>query len=310
MRRDVSSYRQLPINLFQIQTKFRDEIRPRFGLMRGREFLMKDAYSFHADEDSLDETYQAMHAAYCHILEACGLEYTVVEADSGTIGGSSSHEFMVLAETGESAIVHCEECGYAANVEKAATQLVDPPTETAAAAVEVATPGLTSCPEVAEHLSVPLPTLVKTLIYESDHGLVAVAIRGDRDVNEVKLANELDAEFLRLADEAKVHKATGAPIGFAGPVGLEGVKLLADESVHGLKSFVCGANKADAHLQGAAWERDAQPDSWVDLVQVAGGDACPRCATALGEDTRYRSRTHLQAGNYLRGAHGLHLLLR
>ncbi len=283
VRRDVSSYRQLPINLFQIQTKFRDEIRPRFGLMRGREFLMKDAYSFHADEDSLDEAYQAMHAAYCGILEACGLDYTVVEADSGTIGGSSSHEFMILAETGESAIVHCESCGYAANVEKATTQLTTPETAEAAAAEKVPTPGMATCAEVAEHLGVPLETTVKTLLYESDHGLAAVVLRGDRDVNEVKLLNALDAEFVRLASEQQVVAATGAPVGFAGPVGLEGVTILADESTRDLAAFVCGANEVDAHIQGVAWGRDAEVSQWVDVVQVGGGDACPRCQTTLEE---------------------------
>ncbi|MEM1247723.1 MAG: proline--tRNA ligase [Acidobacteriota bacterium] len=283
VRRDISSYRQLPVNLYQIQTKFRDEIRPRFGLMRGREFLMKDAYSFHADDDSLHEAYEAMHAAYCRILEACGLNYTVVEADSGAIGGSWSHEFMVLAETGEDAIVHCDECGYAANVEKATTELVAPETEPAAEATEVPTPGMSSCAEVAEHLGVPIETLVKTLLYETDQGIVAVVLRGDRDVNEVKLGNELDATFVRLASEQQVREVTGAPVGFAGPVGLEGVTLMADESVRELKAFISGANAADTHLQGVTWGRDAEPARWVDVVQVGGGDPCPRCSSTLVE---------------------------
>jgi prolyl-tRNA synthetase len=283
VRRDVKSWRQLPLNLFQIQTKFRDEIRPRFGLMRGREFLMKDAYSFHATEESLDETYRAMHDAYARILQACGLGYIVVEADTGTIGGSSSHEFMVLADTGESAVVHCAACGYAANVEKANTTLAAP--DAAAAPGErrqVPTPGQHTVAEVAAHLGVSPAAVVKTLVYETDGGLVAVAIRGDRELNEVKLGNVLGREVRGLAGEERVREATGAPVGFAGPVGLpSGVRLLADLSTQGLEGFVCGANAADAHLLGVSWGRDATPEAFVDVLLVAAGDPCPRCGSAL-----------------------------
>ncbi len=275
--RDLSSFRQLPINLYQIQTKFRDEIRPRFGLMRGREFLMKDAYSFHTTAECLDTTYQAMAAAYRKIFEACHLDYTMVEADTGAIGGSDSHEFMVLAQTGESEVVHNATDGYAANVEKAEIgALRAPAQEEAVDRREVATPGASTVKEVAELLGVDVLKVVKTLLYQTDQGVVAVVMRGDREVNEVKLQNLLDAEFVAMANEAAVREATGAPVGFAGPIGLaEGVRLIADESVRPLTNFVCGANKDDAHFTGVNWGRDAEPDQWADLLLAAAGDPSP-----------------------------------
>jgi len=283
VRRDVTSYRQLPCNLFQIQTKFRDEIRPRFGLMRGREFIMKDAYSFHTAQESLEEAYEAMRAAYCRIIEACGLDYIMVEADSGTIGGASSHEFMVLAETGEDAVARCPSCGYGANVEKARSGELPAPEGDAKAALEaVDTPGKTTVAAVAELLGVPPQRFVKTLLYETEKGFVAALVRGDREVNEVKLKNYLAADHLRLASEEKVRELTGAPVGFAGPIGLPGeVRLVADPSVRGLHGFVCGANRADTHSVGGQWGRDVDVSEWTDLLLVAAGDPCPRCGTAL-----------------------------
>ncbi len=277
VRHDVRSYRQLPVNLFQIQTKFRDEIRPRFGLMRGREFLMKDAYSFHGDEACLDRTYQAMAEAYGRIFKACGLDYVAVEADSGTIGGSSSQEYMVVASTGESAVVRCPTSGYSANVEKAVIgPLPSPPAEEPRELEEVSTPGAKSVAEVAELLGVAEERVVKTLIYEADGSLVAVAIRGDREVNEVKLKNLLTAEVVALAGEQKVRAATGSPVGFAGPVGLpEEVQLIADESVRALSNFVCGGNKEDVHFTGVNWQRDAEPQQWADVLLARGGDPSP-----------------------------------
>ena len=278
VRRDVKSYRQLPQNVYQIQTKFRDEIRPRFGLMRGREFIMKDAYTFHAGEESLDEAYEAMHRAYCAVFEACELEYTVVEADSGTIGGSSSHEFMVVAETGESEVVRCANGDYGANVEKATTSLPAPGADEEPAELrEEPTPDATSVEEVASSLGVDPQQVVKTLLYETDEGVVAVAMRGDREVNEVKLLNHLDVQQVALASEEVVRRVSGAPVGFAGPIGLaEEVRLIGDETVRGLVNFVCGANKGDAHFVGANWGRDADPSEWADLLLVGGGDPCPR----------------------------------
>ncbi len=284
VRHDVRSYKQLPLSLYQIQTKFRDEIRPRFGLMRGREFLMKDAYSFHAGTESLDVTYEDMRDAYCRIFEACELDYTVVEADSGTIGGSSSHEFMVVAQTGEDAIVRCAACGYGANTEKAETGALEAPPESKAGELEtVPTPGLTTVAEVAELLGLETRQMVKTMIFNSEkEELVAVAIRGDREINEIKLGNYLDVNHLRMATDEEVERATGAPVGFAGPVGLaEGVRLLADHTTKPLTSFACGANQADAHSIHVQWGRDAEPADWVDLLLAQEGDPCPRCDGTL-----------------------------
>jgi prolyl-tRNA synthetase len=283
VRREVSSYRQLPFNLYQIGVKFRDEIRPRFGLMRGREFLMKDAYSFHASEESLDETYRAMDRAYRRVFEACRLEYTVVEAESGEIGGSASNEFMVLAETGEDAVVRDPVTGYAANVEKAVCGPLAPgPPLAAEELAEVATPGKHTVAEVAEFLGVDPRQIVKTLLYETDQGPAAALVRGDREVNEVKLKNVLGAEWLELAGEETVRRLTGAPPGFAGPVGLPAeVRIVADRSLEGLRGFVCGANRADAHLVGARLGRDLALSGFHDLLLVRGGDPSPRGQGAL-----------------------------
>ena len=284
VRHDVRSYKQLPLNFYQIQVKFRDEIRPRFGLMRGREFLMKDAYSFSATEESLDEIYEKMRDAYCRIFEACQLDYNVVEADTGTIGGSWSHEFMVVAQTGESEIARCGECNYAANTEKA--EVGELPVGEAGepgTLEEVATPGLTTISEVSEFLGVEPRQLVKTLIYTSEkEEPVAVLMRGDREVNEIKLTNHLDVHHLVLADDREVARVTGAPTGFAGPVGLaEKVRSIADPTVRPLVNFVTGANKADAHLVNVNWGRDAEPDEWVDLLLAEDGDPCPRCGAVM-----------------------------
>jgi len=283
VRKDVSSYRQLPINLFQIGDKFRDEIRPRFGLMRGREFIMKDAYSFHADQESMDATYDAMEAAYRRIFEACQLEYTVVEAETGEIGGSDSHEFMVLADTGEDQVVRDPVTGYAANVEKAICGAIPagPPLD-AGAMEQVATPGQHTVAEVAEFLGVDPRQIVKTLLYTTDQGPVAVLVRGDREVNEFKLKNVLGADWIELAGEDEVRRLSGAPVGFAGPVGLpDEVKVLADRSVEGMKGFVCGANAADAHLVGVRVGRDLELSEFHDLLLVTGGDPSPRGEAAL-----------------------------
>ena len=284
VRHDVKSYRQLPFNLYQIQNKFRDEIRPRFGLMRAREFLMKDAYSFHAGADSLDETYEAMRAAYCRVFEDCKLEYSMVEAQSGAIGGSASHEFMVLADTGEDAVVSCPTCGYAANVEKAESRplvsaSVDSDREEL---LEVSTPAATTIAEVTELLDVGAERLVKTLIYETEEGPVLALIRGDRDLNEAKLASFLGAQHLKMAGDEVVQRVTGAPVGFAGPVGLpEKVRMVGDNSIREASNFVVGANKADAHFTGVNWNRDVDLSEWTDLLLVTGGDGCPRCDGTL-----------------------------
>lgn len=283
VRADVRSYRQLPVNLYQIQTKFRDEIRPRFGLMRGREFIMKDAYSFHTDGASLDEAYRAMHDAYRRIFEACDLDYTVVEADTGAIGGSSSHEFMVVAATGEDAIVRCRECDYAANVEKAELGTLESPSSEAEAAPRpVDTPDLHTVAEVASFLGLAESELIKTLVYTSEQEEpVVVLVRGDRAVNEIKLAHAMDVRFPVLADDATVTRVTGAPVGFAGPVGLEGIRILADRSIQGLSAAATGGNRADTHLVSVVPGRDFEVDAWIDTLLAEDGDPCPRCDGSL-----------------------------
>ncbi|MCB1037045.1 MAG: proline--tRNA ligase, partial [Acidobacteria bacterium] len=241
----------------------------------------KDAYSFHATDECLDRTYQSMAAAYSRIFEACGLDFVAVEADTGTIGGSSSHEYMVVAATGESVVVRSTAGDYAANVEKAVTAPLPLPSAPETEEMrEVATPAMTAVTEVASFLGVDEARVVKTLIYAAIKGeeeeLVAVAIRGDREVNDIKLKNHLDVDMVVLASEEQVKTATGSPVGFAGPVRLpKGVRLLADESVRGLTSFVCGANKGDAHLVGVSWGRDAEPSAWLDLRLARGGDPAP-----------------------------------
>ncbi len=287
VRHAISSYRQLPVSLYQIQTKFRDEIRPRFGLMRGREFLMKDAYSFHAGPDSLEEAYRAFESAYCRVFERCGLRYTRVEADTGNIGGSESHEFMVLASTGEDAVIACPACGYGANVEKATTGAIGaaPPwgRPRPDAPQPVATPEMKSVEEVARFLGVDPAHLVKTMVFETDQEFVVALVRGDREVNEVKLKNALGCAHLQLASAEKIEQVTGGPMGFSGPVGLSGVRVLADPTVMALEVAATGANRADTHLVGVVPGRDFAPADVVDLTLARSGDPCPRCAGTLEE---------------------------
>ncbi len=284
VRRRITSYRQLPANVFQIQTKFRDEIRPRFGLMRGREFLMKDAYSFHASAESLDETYRAMEAAYRRIFDRCRLSYTAVEADTGNIGGSESHEFMVLASTGEDAVAACE-CGYGANVEKATTGALSPPPPwpgtPPAKPEEVHTPGATSVPDVAAFLHLDPAHFIKTMIVESDAEFAVALVRGDDEVNEVKLKNALGATHLQLASEAKVEQVSGGAMGFSGPLGLKGVRVVADPEVMRMAVAAAGANRADYHLVGVVPGRDFKADLVADIRAARAGDPCPRCGKPL-----------------------------
>ncbi len=276
-RREVRSYRQLPLNFYQIQTKFRDEIRPRFGLMRGREFIMKDAYSFDVDEAGAKVSYQKMYDAYTRIFTRCGLTFRAVEADTGLIGGDVSHEFMVLAETGEASVVYSDKGTYAANLERAEALA---PTETDPGPSRplnaVATPQKKSVEEVTAFLNISPRQLVKTLLYQAEQETVAVLVRGDHDVNEVKVARLLGVTEVALASPEKVTAVTGAPVGFAGPIGLKHVRILADHAVKGLKNFVVGANKADQHYVDANWDRDFAVDSFSDLRNVQAGDPSPR----------------------------------
>jgi prolyl-tRNA synthetase len=282
IRGTVSSYRQLPVNLYQIQTKFRDELRPRFGLMRGREFIMKDAYSFDVDDAGADISYEKMYQAYRRIFERCALKFRAVEADSGTIGGTSSHEFMVLADTGEDAIVSCDSCEYAANVEKAELNapVGDAPAPSQSLG-KVATPHLKSIEDVARFLKEKPSTMIKTLVFQNEHDeVVAVLLRGDRKLNEVKLCNFLGCNHLQLADEAQVRKTTGAPTGFSGPIGLS-CRVLADQDVAIMSDFGLGANEENFHLTGANYGRDFQVEAFVDLREAVAGDDCPRCTGKL-----------------------------
>jgi prolyl-tRNA synthetase len=276
VRGDVRSYRQLPLNLFQIQTKFRDELRARAGLMRGREFIMKDAYSFHASEEDAHREYQNMYDTYTRIFSRCGLAFRAVEADTGAIGGSGSHEFQVLTETGEDALLACDSCSYAANVEEARAR---PPVESTpgtAAMEKVATPGKRTIEEVTGFLGVAAKDLVKTLIYVADGKPVAVLVRGDRNLNEIKFKRELKARELVLAPDKVVEEVTSAPVGFAGPVGLK-IPIYCDVEVCAMSSFVCGANAADAHTKNVVAKRDYTPTVCGDFRDAAVGDACPRC---------------------------------
>ena len=278
VRREIRSYRDLPKNLYQIQTKFRDEVRPRFGLMRGREFLMKDAYSFHVDAADAQREYQVMYDCYTRIFERCGLTFRAVEAGGGAIGGSQTHEFQVLAASGEDAIVSCATCGYAANVEKAAARPLPPPDAPGGALEQVATPGQRTVEEVSRFLDVPSDRFVKTLLYVTGGGAaVAVLVRGDHEASETKVQAALGGDVVRLADEATVERVTGAPVGFAGPIDLD-VTILCDQSLRGIRGAVTGANAADAHLVRVDQARDFPKVTFADLRQARAGDACPRCA--------------------------------
>jgi prolyl-tRNA synthetase len=278
VRGEVRSWRQLPLNLYQIQTKFRDELRPRAGLMRGREFIMKDAYSFHVDVADAQREYKRMYETYQRIFTRCGLAFRAVEADTGNIGGSLSHEFQVLTETGEDALVACDNCDYAANVEQAVARTPKGGTNPTAEKTKVATPGKHSIADVSAFLKVPADKLVKTLIYLADGKPVAVLVRGDRDVNEIKLKKALSANQIVLATDATVKEVTGAPVGFAGPVGLK-APIYCDVEICALSDFVVGANEADAHLTGVNIERDFTPTACGDYHAAAAGDACARCDT-------------------------------
>jgi len=275
-RREVRSYRQLPLNFYQIQIKFRDEIRPRFGLMRGREFIMKDAYSFDKDDAGARLNYQKMYDAYDRIFSRCGLNFRAVEADTGLIGGTSSHEFMVLADTGEETIVYSDPGTYAANVERAEVLPPDDETREELRPLQnVKTPGCRTVEEVTKFLKVEASQLVKTLLYSTGKDTVAVLIRGDHDANEIKLKRLLGVTDLELAGPATVEKITGAPVGFAGPVGLK-IRIVADHAVRTASNVVVGGNQLDTHLIDVNCPRDFQVEQFADLRNAKAGDLSPR----------------------------------
>ncbi len=283
VRREIHSYKQLPVNFYQIQFKFRDEIRPRFGVMRCREFIMKDGYTFDRDEAGADKSYEIMRQTYSRIFQRCGLKFKIVEADSGSIGGSYSHEFMVLADTGEDEIVNCRSCSYAANLEKAEVKVpkealgITPALEPLQ---DVQTPDIRTIDELTSFLSVGPDRIVKTLIFVSDGTVVAALIRGDHQLNEVKLKNLLGADRLELADPGLVAEVTGAPMGFAGPIGLK-TRIIADHAISEMANFVTGANSADLHFRNVNLNRDFTVDQFADLRVIMPGDSCPRCGEEL-----------------------------
>ena len=282
-RREIHSYKQLPINLYQIQTKFRDEIRPRFGVMRAREFIMKDAYSFDIDEEGAGKSYERMYAAYESIFRRCGLKFRAVEADTGPIGGSFSHEFMVLSDSGEDDIVSCQNCQYASNLEKAEVILKEDDskdTEREKALQIVDTPEIRTVDEVTKFLSIKPEKLVKTLIYQTEHGPAAVLVRGDHELNETKLRNILKVQDLTMADLETVFDVTGAPMGFAGAIGLK-VRILADFALKEMKNMVMGANEKDKHILNVNEGRDFQVEKYADLRMITSSDPCPRCGAEL-----------------------------
>lgn len=287
VRGEVNSYKQLPLLLYQIQNKYRDERRPRFGLLRGREFIMKDLYSFDRDEQGLELSYQKMHEAYTQVFQRCGLRFRPVEADSGAIGGSDTHEFMVLADSGEAKILFCsqEACGYAANEEKAVSPKVttESPAEDLQQLTEVPTPSAHTVEEVAAFFHVPPQKIIKTLLYETEKETVAVLVRGDRDVNEIKLSNILQCLHLSLANAAVVQDITGARVGFAGPVNLKNIRIIADLEIFALVNAVAGANKDDTHLINVNPSRDFSVDTIADIRMVRAGEPCPRCGAVLQE---------------------------
>lgn len=289
IRNDVSSYRQLPLNLYQIQTKYRDEARPRFGLMRSREFIMKDAYSFDKDYEGLDKSYDEMYKAYEKIFTRCGLTFRPVEADTGAIGGSNSHEFTALSEVGESEIAYCEKCSMAATTEKA--ECVDAPAEDEAMLPleEVNTPGTKTIEEVANFLGMDQSRTIKALLFVTydeegkENGYVAAFVRGDRELNMVKLINALNIpeHSIEFADEAKMSQATGCVGGFTGPIGLHDCKIVVDSELVGLKNLCAGANKEDYHVKNVNYGRDYEGDIVTDLKLLKEGDPCPVCGAPV-----------------------------
>lgn len=281
VRNETRSYRSLPMTLYQIQTKYRDERRPRFGVMRSREFVMKDAYSFDRDEAGLDISYTAMYDAYRRIFDRCCLDYIVVDADTGAMGGSGSQEFMVKSEIGEAAIAYCDSCGYAANDEKAQCVPDISNTQDAELALQkVETPNSRTIEELVAFFGVSSKEFAKTLIYKADGKLVAAIVRGDRELNETKLQNHLGCIELTMADSSDVSSVTGAQVGFAGPVGLK-TYVVVDPEVAGMKNFITGANETGYHLKNVNIGRDFTPSAILDIRNITEGDKCPKCGASI-----------------------------
>jgi prolyl-tRNA synthetase len=299
VRNEIRSYRQLPVNLYQIQIKFRDEIRPRFGVMRAREFMMKDAYSFHTDQASLQQTYDQMYQAYSRVFTRIGLKFCAVEADTGAIGGSTSHEFHVLAESGEDAIAFCDKYGYAANVELApALPPMGKRRPPSKQMTEVDTPGQHTIDDVANFLNIDASTTVKTLLVRGVGGAVALVLRGDHELNIAKAEKLAQvSKPLEFVGDAEVEDAAGCAAGSIGPVGLHNTPVIADESAVRLADFVCGANENGKHLTGVNWERDVAEPVVADLRKVVAGDPCPAQGAANDADARITIKRGIEVGH-------------
>ncbi|MCR6544708.1 proline--tRNA ligase [Dehalobacterium formicoaceticum] len=279
---DVKSYKQLPLRLYQIQNKYRDERRPRFGLMRGREFIMKDMYSFDRDEEGLDESYRLMHQAYTNIFTRCGLDFRPVAADSGAIGGDTSQEFMVLAESGEAGIIYCSSCTYAASTEIAAAYLDKTPSQEIPEDLEeVYTPDCKTMEALTAFLGVPLEKTLKTLCYMADEKFVMVLLRGDRMVNEIKVKNRIGCLELNMAGDEEIRQHLGSPAGYLGPVGVKNIRIIVDQEVPYLANLVGGANKDQYHLRNVNPGRDFPIDDVADVRLVEAGELCPQCQQEL-----------------------------
>ncbi len=276
----VHSYKDYPYTLYQIQTKYRDERRPRFGVMRTREFLMKDAYSFDISKEGLDASYDAMYDAYKKTFDRMGLDYMIVDADTGAMGGSGSQEFMVISDVGEDTIAYCEACRYSANIEKAVCIKGESSKEEMKEMNKVETPDAKTIEEVAAFFGKEAKDFVKTMIYKADEKIVAVLVRGDREINEIKLANTLGVAEVALADASDVVSVTGAKVGFAGPVGLK-IDVIADNEVMGMRNFIVGANEDDCHIENVNPERDFKATLVADIRCIADGDICPVCGKEI-----------------------------
>ncbi len=304
---DVRSYRQLPLRLYQIQNKYRDERRPRFGLMRSREFIMKDLYSFDKDEEGMNESYNKMYEAYTNIFTRCGLAFRAVEADGGAIGGSGTHEFMVIADSGEAAIVYCPACDYAANVEKAELNPIEMPAEELEALTIVDTPGTKSIEAVAALLNVTADRTIKTMVFQTEKGLVLALVRGDHEVNEVKIQNLLGCLTIELADEKAITEALGSAAGFIGPVGTLCSTVIADTTVMNISNGICGANAADRHYKNVNATRDFSPTIVGDIRHIQENDPCPRCSlpvkTARGIEVGQVFKLHTKYSQALKATY-------
>lgn len=283
IKNELRSYKQLPISLFQIANKYRDEIRPRFGVLRAREFIMKDAYSFHDSEESLDETYNAFYKAYERILERLGVDYLVVEADTGAIGGSDSHEFQVKAEYGESTIYYCD-CGYSATDEKAVSNVIFEESDELEREIEkVDTPNVKTIEDVANFLNVDNTKIVKSLLFKGRDGWILALIRGDYELNISKLRAYFGDQTLTMGEPEEIKNEFGVEIGFIGPVGIENVKIVADYSIKNMKNFVVGGMEKDKHYINVNINKDFKVDSFTDIRMVSKGEPCPKCSKPLKE---------------------------